>query len=375
MKLSFLLFTFNLYPSPMAKKNRFKSPQQQLFTKPGSLLYIGKEVIERTVINRFQYNTDGVIEKVIKKVENCFVQPTPEKVIWLDIDGVHEERIVEMVGQQFKLHPLLLEDVLNTTQKSKIEQYEEENMLFVVVKMLHFNAETYDVDTEQVSIILGENFLISFQEQDKTDNFTSIHERIRNPLSRIRQRKADYLLYALLDVIVDNYYVVLEKITQHLESLEESVLNNPLPKHQNQLYALKREMTFMRKAVLPLRDVLGALIREDSVLVGNQVNVYLRDVQDHVHQTIETLDTYRDIADNIMNTYLSSLSNKMNEVMKTLTIYTAIFMPLSFIAGLYGMNFNNMPELQDPNGYFYTLGAMGVIVIGLWIYFKWKDYW
>ncbi|MDP5121321.1 MAG: magnesium/cobalt transporter CorA [Spirosomaceae bacterium] len=359
----------------MAKKNRFKSPQQQVFSKPGSLLYIGKEVVERTVINRFQYDAEGVTEKVIKKVENCFLQPTPEKVIWLDIDGVHEERIVEMIGQQFNLHPLLLEDVLNTTQKAKIEQFEEANLLFVVAKMLHFNAETLDVDTEQVSLILGENFLISFQEQDKTDNFTSIHERLRNPMSRIRQRKADYLLYALLDVIVDNYYVVLERITQHLEELEESVLNDPTPKHQNQLYALKREMTFMRKAVLPLRDVLGALIREDSVLVGNQVNVYLRDVQDHVFQTIETLDTYRDIADNIMNTYLSSLSNKMNEVMKTLTIYTAIFMPLSFIAGLYGMNFANMPELQSPNGYFYTLGGMGVIVIGLWIYFKWKKYW
>lgn len=359
----------------MAKKNRFKSPKQQLFSRPGTLLYIGKEIVERTVINRFEYNENGVQEKIIGKVENCFVQPTPDKVIWLDIDGVHEERIVEMIGQQFKLHPLLLEDVLNTTQKAKIEQFEDENLLFVVVKMLHFNTETFDVDTEQVSLVLGENFLISFQEQDKTDNFISIHERLRNPLSRIRQRKADYLLYALLDVIVDNYYIVLDKITDQLEALEESVLNNPTPKHQNQLYALKREMTFMRKAVLPLRDVIGSLIREDSVLVGNQVNVYLRDVQDHVYQTIETLDTYRDIADNIMNTYLSSLSNKMNEVMKTLTIYTAIFMPLSFIAGLYGMNFVNMPELQSPNGYFYTLGAMGVIVIGLWIFFKWRNYW
>lgn len=359
----------------MAKKNRYKSPQQQLFSKPGSLLYIGKEVIERTVINRFEYNEAGVEERIIKKVEKCYVEPTPDKVVWLDIDGVHEERIVEMIGEQFKLHPLLLEDVLNTTQKAKIEQFEDENMMFVVVKMLHFNAETFDIDTEQVSLILGENFLISFQEQDQTDNFTSIHERLRNPLSRIRQRKADYLLYALLDVIVDNYYVVLEKITQHLEDLEESVLDNPTPKHQNQLYALKREMTFMRKAVLPLRDVIGSLIREDSVLVGNQVNVYLRDVQDHVYQTIETLDTYRDIADNIMNTYLSSLSNKMNEVMKTLTIYTAIFMPLSFIAGLYGMNFAHIPELQNPNGYFYTLGAMAIIVIGMWIYFKWKNYW
>lgn len=359
----------------MSKKNRYKSPQQQLFSKPGSLLYIGKEVVERTVINRFEYNANGIQEKNITKIENCYLEPNPEKVIWLDIDGVHEERIVEIIGEQYKLHPLLLEDVLNTTQKAKIEQYEEENLLFVVAKMLHFNTETFDIDTEQVSLILGENFLISFQEQDKTDNFVSIHERLRNPLSRIRQRKADYLLYALLDVIVDNYYVVLEKVTGQLEALEENVLTNPLPKHQHELYALKREMAFMRKAVLPLRDVIGALIREDSVLVGNQINIYLRDVQDHVLQTIETLDTYRDIADNIMSTYHSSLSNKMNEVMKTLTIYTAIFMPLTFIAGLYGMNFVNMPELNNPNGYFYTLGAMAVILIGLWVYFKWKRYW
>lgn len=358
----------------MGKKNRFKSPQQKVFAKPGSLLYIGKEVVERTVICRFEYNEEGVTEKVVKKVENCFIEPAPDKVVWLDVDGVHEEKIVEMIGTQYKLHPLLLEDVLNTTQKAKIEQYEEENLLFVVAKMLHFNEETLDIDTEQVSIILGENFLISFQEQDKTDNFTTIQDRLRNPVSRIRQRKADYLMYALLDVIVDNYYVVIEKITERLEELEQNVLNNPHPRHQNQLYTLKREMTFMRKAVLPLRDVLGALIREDSVLVGNQVNVYLRDVQDHVFQTIETLDTYRDIADNIMSTYLSSLSNKMNEVMKTLTIYTAIFMPLTFIAGLYGMNFANMPELHNRYGYYYTLAAMAAIVIGLYFYFKWKKY-
>lgn len=359
----------------MAKKSKYITAKKKAFSKPGSLIYVGKEVFERTVINRFEFNEHEVIEKNVKKIESCFVQPTPEKVVWLDIDGVHEEKIVEIIGQQYNLHPLLLEDVLNTTQKTKIEQYEENNQLFIVVKMLHFDTELLEIDIEQVSIILGENFLISFQEQDKTDNFSSIYDRLRNPQSRIRQRKADYLLYALLDVVVDNYYLILEKITEKLEIIEEGVLNNPRDSHQNDLYALKRELTYIRKAVLPLRDVLGSLIREDSSLVGSQINVYLRDVQDHVYQTIETLDTYRDIADNIMNIYLSSLSNKMNQVMKTLTIFTAIFMPLSFIAGVYGMNFQHMPELQNPNGYFYALGGMAVIAIGLWIYFKWKNYW
>lgn len=358
----------------MAKNKKIKSPKHKVFTSPGSLEYIGKEVSEKTVIKRFRYDASGVEEVIVKNIENCFIQPSPEKVLWLDVDGVHDLSIIEEIGRQYKLHPLLLEDVLNTTQKAKLEFFEEENQLFVVMKTLHFDKQNIELITEQVSIILGENFIISFQEQDQTDNFEPIHKRIKVPASRTRRHKADYLLYVLIDLIVDNYYLVLEDISEHLDALELNMLTNPTTHQQNQLYALKREMTFMRKAILPLRDMISSLIREESDLVGNKVNVYLRDVLDHAIQTLETLDTYRDIADNIMANYHSALSNKMNQVMKTLTVFTAIFMPLTFIAGIYGMNFENMPELRNPNGYFYTLVAMILITIALWIYFKWKKY-
>lgn len=358
----------------MPQNKKIRSPKQKVFTSPGNLTYIGKEVSDRTVVKRLQYDANGVEEVTIKKLENCILPLSPDKVLWLDVDGVHDPSIVEIIGKIYNLHPLLLEDVMNTTQKAKIEYFEEENQLFVVMKMLHFDKEAIELISEQVSIVLGENFLITFQEQDQTDNFEPIYKRLKVPASRTRRHKADYLLYVIIDLIVDNYYLVLESISEELDALEVSMMENPTAKQQNKLYALKREMTFMRKAILPLRDMIGSLIREDSILVGSKVNVYLRDVLDHAIQTLETLDTYRDIADNIMANYHSVLGNKMNQVMKTLTIFTAIFMPLTFIAGIYGMNFDNMPELRNPNGYYYTLAVMVLISIGLWVYFKWKKY-
>lgn len=358
----------------MSKKNRIKSPKQRVFASPGSLNYIGREITDAAEIKRIEYNASFIDEKIIKKVENCYLTPNEERVIWLDVDGVHEPKIIEIIGTQYGLHPLLLEDILNTTQKAKLELFEDENQLFVVLKHLHFDAERLEIESEQVSIILGENFLISFQEYDNTDTFQEIHKRIHLPTSRTRKFKADYLMYVLIDLVVDNYYVVLEEIAEKLEELEEHILSNPRTEHQLNLYTLKREMTFMRKAILPLRDIIGTLIREDSILVSNKINVYLRDVLDHATQTLETLETYRDVADNIMANYQAAMGNKMNQVMKTLTIFTAIFMPLSFIAGLYGMNFKHIPELDHPNGYYYTLAGMATISIGLWIYFKWKKY-
>lgn len=293
---------------------------------------------------------------------------------WLDVDGVHETNVVERLGQKINLHPMLLEDVLNTTQKPKLEYFEDENQLFIVLKMLNFDEENIEIDTEQISLILGKNYVVSFQEKDQTDVFENIHTRINNPLSRIRKYHTDYLLYALMDLVIDNYYIVLDKVTTKLETLEMNVLEDPEPIHQNHIYLLKKELAYMKRAILPLRDIIGALLREDSDLVGNQVNVYLRDLQDHVLQNIETIDGYRDTADNIMANYHASLSNKMNSVMKTLTVFTVIFMPLSFIAGLYGMNFTNMPELDNPYGYPVLLVIMFLMATGLWFYFKWKKF-
>ncbi|WP_304236308.1 magnesium/cobalt transporter CorA [Jiulongibacter sediminis] len=355
------------------KKNRLKTPKQKPFAAPGSLTYIGKEVFEKTLIQLTVYNQETCDLAMIQQLDD--LKPDfNDRLSWLDVDGVHEPAVIEHIGKKYQLHPLLLEDVLNTTQKPKIELFEEENQLFVVLKMLHFDQENLEIEAEQISLILGKNFLVSFQEQDQTDIFVAIHERIKQATSRIRKFESDYLLYALIDLIVDHYYILLEKLTEKLETLEANVLNDPKAEHQNQIYNLKKEMAFMKRNILPLRDIIGTLIREDSELVGNKVNVYLRDVHDHVIQTLETLDSYREMADSIMNNYHASLSNKMNSVMKTLTVFTVLFMPLSFIAGLYGMNFVNMPELENPNGYFYALGAMALISIGLWFYFRWKKF-
>ncbi|MGR3809358.1 magnesium/cobalt transporter CorA [Jiulongibacter sp. NS-SX5] len=355
------------------KKNRFKAPKQKAFAAPGSLTYIGKEVMERTQVHLTVYDQENYTFEELSQLQN--LEPCSDsRLTWLDVDGVHETAVVELIGKKYQIHPLLLEDVLNTTQKPKIELFEDENQLFVVLKMMNLDENSLEIEAEQISLILGTNFVISFQEQDQTDIFTAIHERIAQKTSRIRKFQSDYLLYALMDLIVDHYYILIEKITEKLEVLEANVLNDPKPEHQNQIYLLKKEMGYMKRNILPLRDIIGTLIREDSELVGTTVNVYLRDIHDHVIQTLETLDSYREVADNIMNNYHASLSNKMNSVMKTLTVFTVLFMPLSFIAGLYGMNFTYMPELANPNGYFYTLGAMGLICIGLWFYFRYRKF-
>ncbi|UBM59009.1 magnesium/cobalt transporter CorA [Marinilongibacter aquaticus] len=356
------------------KRKKFKPMSMKPGSIPGSLTYIGREVKEKTKVHACVYDETEVKRMNVHRLDSLGNLDRQEKLTWIDVDGVHDIAVVDELGKTFNLHPLLLEDVLNTTQKPKIEFYEEENQLFVVLKMMHFDQENLEVDSEQISMVLGRNFVLSFQELDDTDIFETIHGRLDNPASRIRRYKSDYLLYALIDLIVDYYFLLIDRLNGHLEDLEESVLDDPQTEHQNKIYRLKKEMSYMRRNVLPLRDMIQALIREDSDLVGKQVNVYLRDVLDHVVQILETLDACRDLADNIMNNYYASISNKTNEVMKTLTVFTVIFMPLSFIAGLYGMNFVNMPELQNPHGYFYTLGVMAVIAISLWFYFKWRDF-
>ncbi len=359
----------------MAKNNKhFKSPRQKAFTSPGSLVYIGKEVSSPAKIKTVEYNRDFLEEKELKHQGDYKPRLTPDRVLWLDVDGVHDVQAAEFTGRKFNLHPLLLEDVLNTTQKPKMEIFEDENQIFVVIKTLKLDRINWDVEAEQVSFVLGENFLISFQERGSLNVFDQMKDRLRRENSRTRKFGADYLLYVLMDLVVDNYYLILDQLGEKLEELESLIFSNPLPRHQNELYALKREVAVMKKAVLPLRDILNNLIREESRLVTREVNVYFRDVQDHVLQTIETLDSYREISESIMNNYHAMLSNRMNSVMKTLTVFTVIFMPLTFIAGIYGMNFDHMPELHQPNGYFYTLGFMVVLTIALWFYFKWKRY-
>lgn len=359
----------------MAKKHQKpkKYVEKKAFTSPGTLEYVGKEVPIRTIVKLVEFNAEIYQQREIKSISGCRPEFNQNHVNWLDVDGIHEVHIIEAIGKHYLLHPLLLEDVLNSEQKPKLEHFGEQN-IFIIIKMLHFNENTHEIESEHLALVLGKDYLISFQELDQTDIFSPIFTRLKASVGKTRKGKADYLFYSLCDLVIDNYFVILEKFGEKLEELEMKIIEKPHPDDQNILYELRRELMQIRKAVLPLRDMFGTLTRESSDLIHPNTNIYLRDVYDHVLQTLETIDSYREMIENIQNIYLTSLSNKMNSVMKTLTVFTAIFMPLTFIAGIYGMNFENMPELRNPNGYFYSLGGMVAIGVVFWIYFKWKKY-
>lgn len=356
-----------------AHKKFNKYIQKKAFTSPGSLVYVGKEVAESTAIKLIEFNEKIIHETQIKHLNDCKSIAPNGFVSWLDVDGIHETQVIEGIGKHYNLHHLLLEDVLNTEQKPKLEHFGD-NHIFTILKMPKFSKERVEFDTEHVALVLGKHYVISFQEIHKTDIFSPMFERLKSSVGKTRSGKADYLFYSLIDLVIDNYFVVLEDFGDVLEDLEIEIIENINNQQQTRLYQLRRELMQLRKFVQPTRDILGLLVKEDSDLINDSTKVYLRDVYDHIQQIIETIESYREMVENIQNIYLTTLSNKMNSVMKTLTVFTAIFMPLSFIAGIYGMNFEVMPELKHPLGYYYALGAMSVIAIVLWIYFKWKKY-
>lgn len=343
---------------------------------------MGPEVEHATRLARIEYNASDYRVDNSGRLSTCWLPSSEaDHVTWLDVDGIHQPQVVETIGRQYELHPLLLEDVVNTEQKPKLELYDD-RILFVTLKMLHCNDQINEIDSEHVSFVLGKNFLVSFQEERTSAIFTPVLTRIKASAGKTRHNGADYLLYSLMDVVVDHYFNVLDFIGGQLDKLEDQIVleqgaDKPVNykgKRQQQplaeLYHLKRELAYTRRVVWPLRDMIGSMIRDENPLVQPATLPYLRDLHDHVTQVIETVDSYREIIPGLMDVYLSSVSNRMNSVMKTLTIFSAIFMPLTFIVGVYGMNFDNMPELRAQNGYFYTLGAMAAITIGLIIYFR-----
>jgi magnesium transporter len=276
-------------------------------------------------------------------------------------------KVIEQLGKHFSLHPLLLEDILHTEQRPKMEDFGE--YLFFVLKMLYLEEGRHEILAEQVSLILGSNFVISFQEREG-DVFKYVRERIRNSKGRIRKVGADYLAYALIDAIVDNYFIILERLGETIEELEEELVTNPVSDTLQTIHHLKREMIFLRKSVWPLREVISALERGESPLIQESTGVYLRDLYDHTIQVIDSVETFRDMVSGILDIYLSSVSNKMNEVMKVLTIIATIFIPLTFIAGIYGMNFEYMPELSWRWGYPAVWFVICAIFITMLAYFK-----
>ncbi|MFH1481832.1 MAG: magnesium/cobalt transporter CorA [Pseudomonadota bacterium] len=336
---------------------------------PGTLIHVGEKKAEKIRIQLFDYDETHVRERELEKIEDCFPYKDSPTVTWINIAGLHQVDVIEKVGNHFGLHPLVLEDILHTDQRPKMDDYDD--YLFIVTKMLYYDGDENGLLSEQVSIVLGPNYVISFQESEK-DIFDPMRDRLRKSKGRMRKMGADYLAYSLMDAIVDHYFIVLERIGGEFELLEEELVTDPKPDTFHAIHLLKHEMIFLRKSVWPLRETINGLEKGESDLIREKTIFFLRDLYDHTIQVIDTIETFRDMLSGMLDVYLSSVSNRMNEVMKVLTIMATIFIPLTFIAGVYGMNFKYMPELEWHWGYPLVAGSMIVIGLGMMIWFRHK---
>ncbi len=336
---------------------------------PGKPVFIGEPKVDKTAIRVIEYDRNHVNEKVVQQIDEALTFSNESTVTWIDVVGLHDVSVVEAIGRRFSIHPLVLEDIVHVSQRPKMEELDD--YIYLVLRMFYF-AHNALVD-EQVSIIFGKNYVITFQEKPG-DIFDPIRERIRSGKFKITKSNPDYLVYSLVDAIVDNYFVILEELGEKIELIEDHLLLNPSQNTLQEIHNLKRTMISLRRSVWPLREVIDKLDRTESTLVENTTKIYVRDVYDHTIQVIDTIENYRDILSGMLDTYLSSLSNRMNEIMKILTIIATIFIPLTFIAGVYGMNFKYMPELKWHYGYFYTWGIMIIIAFFMLIYFKRKKW-
>lgn len=338
---------------------------------PGTLVHIGEQKVEKTRITVINYDETQFQEQEAATIEEILPLRYTSNVTWINVDSIHQVEMVEGMGKHFGIHSLLLEDILNTEQRPKMEDFGE--YIFIVLKMICYDGTEDEIKVEQVSIIFGAYFVISFQERGG-DVFDFIRERLRNNKGRIRKLGADYLAYALMDAIVDHYFIIFEKMGDRIEMIEEELVTTPKPETLREIQTLKRELILLRKSIWPLRELVNGLARGESPLIHESTRIYLRDVYDHTIQVIDTIETFRDMVSGMLDIYLSSLSNRMNEVMKVLTMIATIFIPLTFIAGIYGMNFNYMPELEWHWGYPFVLVMMAVLGLLMLIYFRRKKW-
>ena len=353
-------------------KKTMKKISKKTGLPPVTLVHIGAKKSEKVRITVFEYHEELFQQREIENIDEYHPSQDAAVITWVNIDGLHRLDIIEKTGKLFNLHPLTLEDIVNTGQFPKIEDYED--YLFIVLKMLYFNETSNEIEVEQVSLCVGSNFVVSFQEEIKRDVFDSVRARIKNGKGRMRKMGADYLTYNLIDAVIDSYFLILEKLGEKIEVLEEKVVNEPQEQVLHEIHRFKREMIFLRKSVWPLREVVSSLERGESKLIHESMHIYLRDVYDHTIRIIETIETFRDILSGLLDIYLSSISNRINAVMKVLTIIATIFMPLTFMAGVYGMNFKFMPELEWRWGYPLIMLVMASIGISMLLYFRRKKW-
>jgi magnesium transporter len=338
---------------------------------PGTPVHIGERFLEKPKISIIDYSPEYLEEKTVDGIEKCIPYLEKPTITWINIDGIHQTDIIEQIGQSFKIHPLTLENIMNTAQRPKIEYFS--NYIYIALKMIYWDNDKQELSIEHISLILTDHTVISFQEKEG-DVFNPVRQRIKNEAGKIRKSDSDYLLYSLLDSVVDQYFLVLEKVGDKLELLEDILIAHPSPDNQQTIHQIKRNLIFLRNAVWPLREVINKLEKDESDLVHKNTKLFLRDIYDHTIQIIETTETLRDMISGLLDIYLSSVSNRMNEVMKVLTIIATIFIPLTFVAGIYGMNFKHMPELSWKWGYPTILSVMFLIGLGMFFFFKKKKW-
>ena len=350
---------------------RNKRYSQKVGLPPGSLVYVGEERTEPVRITIIDYDQTHLNEEEIETIEECLPFKDTQTVTWIHIEGIHQTNIIKEIGEYFGVNLLVLEDMMNPTQLPKIEAYEDH--VFIILKSLDYDTTSHRASREQISLIIGENYVISLRE-NRGEPFVSVQNRLRDAQGRIRQMKADYLVYVLVDVIVDHYFVVLEQLSDRIESVEEETITNPTSEVLEKINILRRSLLHLRRPILPLRDVIDEVLGDEIPLFTQDTHLYFRDVYDHLIQVSHTLEALRSAVSDLFDTYTSAVSHRMNEVMKVLTIVATFFIPLTFIAGIYGMNFKFMPELETQWGYPVVLLVMVCIGIGMLIYFKLKKW-
>jgi len=351
---------------------RHKKRSRKSGLPPGSLVYVGDKPVEQNArITLFDFDEQHCLEKEVHHVEECLPFANANTVTWINVDSLQMPGVMEAFGKGLDFHPLMLEDILHTDQRPKFEDYGD--YIFFVLKMLDYDAVKNEITIEQLSLVLGANYLISFQERPG-DEFDSLRERIRKSVGRIRKFGTDYTAYALMDSVVDHYFDVLEKIGEKIETVEAILASNPKPDTLRMIHELRRELIFLRRSVWPLREVIASMQRSDSSLIHESTELFLRDLHDHVIRVAEGIDTYRDMLSSMQDVYLSSISNRTNEIMKVLTLFSSIFLPLTFITGIFGMNFHNFPELEWHYGLQGTVGMMGVMGVSMYLFFRRKKW-
>tara|TARA_R110002012_G_scaffold242788_1_gene417232 strand:- start:58090 stop:59157 length:1068 start_codon:yes stop_codon:yes gene_type:complete len=352
-------------------KKRTSKYKKHVGKSPGALVYTGEKNTQKLFIESFDYNTEFINELELQDINEVFNFKSTDSITWININGLNHIDEIEKIGAHYNLHPLVLEDIVNTSQRPKIDEYED--YIFVSLKMLYYDVDE-NITIEQVSFVLGENYVLTFQESEG-DVFDTVRERLRSGKGRIRTLGSDYLLYALVDAVVDHYYIVSETMGNKVEDLEDLLFSGNLKEDlSQQVLSLKKELLKVRRAIFPLREIISRIQKSDSELILKKNLQFYNDVYDHIIQLSDSIDIFREMIWSLMDMYMTTISNKMNEVMKVLTIIATIFIPLTFIAGIYGMNFDHIPELHYKYSYHILWGIMILIFIGMLYYFKRKKW-